>query len=341
MERIFTVLERLVPEAKEMLEIRYQILRQIMHKGPIGRRQIARDLDYTERLVRREIDILKARGAVSILPAGIILTPYGEELLREIDEVMPFLFSTQDLSRRLKLMFGLEEVIIVPGDSFVDYVAKKDLGRVAARYLQKVLFPGCVLAVTGGTTLAEMAEAVSADATWPDVLVVPARGGLGEEMELQAGAIAAKIAKTLGAQYRLLHIPDNLEENTAEVLKRDSHISDVVKTIKRCDILIHGIGAAMEMAARRGLTSEEVQDLEKKGAVGEALRFYFDYNGNIVHEVPGIGLELDDFNNIKKVIAVAGGQNKAKAIEAVLKHGYQKVLITDEGAAKRIAGKNN
>ncbi|SHG76132.1 central glycolytic genes regulator [Thermosyntropha lipolytica DSM 11003] len=336
MERIFTILERLVPEAKEMLEIRYQIIRQIKHKAPVGRRQIAKDLDCTERVIRREIDMLKARGAVNILPAGIILTPYGEELLREIDEVMPFLFNTQYLAKQIKNCFGLEEVIIVPGDSFADYVTKKDLGRVAARYLQKVLYPGAVIAVTGGTTLAEMSEAVGSDVLYPDILVVPARGGLGEEMELQAGTIAAKIAKAIGAQYRLLHIPDNLEENTAEILKEDVHIKDVVARIKACDILIHGIGSAMEMAARRGLTLEEINRLEEKRAVGEALRYYLDGDGNIVYAVPGIGLELGDLLHIKKVIAVAGGRNKAEAIAAVLRHGGPKVLITDEGAASKI-----
>lgn len=336
MERIFTILERLVPEAKEMLEIRYQIVRHIKHKAPVGRRQLARDLGYTERVVRREIDILRARGAVSILPAGIVLTAYGEELLREIDEVMPFLFNTQYLSKQIKSLFNLEEVVIVPGDSFRDYVTKKDLGRVAARYLQKALYPGAVLAVTGGTTLAEMSEAAGSDILYPDVLVVPARGGLGEEMELQAGTIAAKIAKAIGAQYRLLHIPDNLEENTAEILKEDVHIKDVVARIKACDILIHGIGSAMEMAARRGLTMEEISHLEEKRAVGEALRYYLDGDGNIVYAVPGIGLELSDLFHIKKVIAVAGGQNKAEAIAAVLRHGGPRVLITDEGAAEKI-----
>lgn len=339
MERIFTILERLVPEAKEMLEIRYQIIRHIKHKAPVGRRQIAKDLDCTERVIRREIDMLKARGAVNILPAGIILTPYGEELLREIDEVMPFLFNTQYLSKQLKNMFNLEEVVIVPGDSFIDYVTKKDLGRVAARYLQKVLYSGAVVAVTGGTTLAEMSEAVGSDVPYPDVLIVPARGGLGEEMELQAGTIAAKIAKAIGAQYRLLHIPDNLEESTAEILKEDVHIKDVVGKIKSCNILVHGIGSAMEMAARRGLTAEEVSRLEERGAVGEALRYYFDADGNIVYAMPGIGLELDDLAHIKKVIAVAGGQNKAEAIAAVMRHGYPKVLITDEGAANRIVSR--
>ena len=155
---------------------------------------------------------------------------------------------------------------------------EKDLGMTAARHVNKLLFAGCTLAVTGGTTLAEMAAAMCQGNNTADILVVPARG-LGEEMEQQAGAIAARIAKAIGAQYRLLHIPDNLEEGTAEILKNDVHIQRVLSSIKSSNILVHGIGPAMEMANRRGLFAPELFLLEQKQAVGEALRYYFDKKG--------------------------------------------------------------
>lgn len=336
MDRLFTILERFVPEALDLMEIRYQILRQILHKGPVGRRQLTKDLAYTERLVRSEIDILRGKGAIEVTPAGITITSYGEDLLKDIDEMIPFLFSNQVLAEKIKALYGLDEVIIVPGNSSVDYVAKKDLGRVAARYLSKIIYPGAIIAVTGGTTLAEMADAITSEVEFPDVLVVPARGGLGEQMEQQAGTIAAQIARAFGAQYRLLHLPDNLEVSTVEVLKKDLHVRQFINSIKSCNILFHGIGNALEMARRRGLTSEEVNLLQVKGAVGEALRYYFDNRGNIVYEVAGVGLELADLEHVEQVVAVAGGSDKAAAIHSVLSNNHQNVLITDEGAAKTI-----
>lgn len=336
MDRLFTILEQFVPEALELMEIRYRILRQILHKELVGRRQLARDLDYTERLIRSEIDILKNKGAILVTAAGISITPYGEDLLKNIDEIIPFLFSNQLLAAKLKHLFKLEEVIIVPGDSSTDYVAKQDLGRVAARYLVKNLYPGAILAVTGGTTLAQMAQAMPLETEFQEVLVVPARGGLGEQISDQAGTIAAEIAKRIGANYRLLHLPDNLEENTVEVLKKDIHVIEFINSIKSCNILIHGIGSAIEMANRRGLSLEEIDLLKTNGAVGETLRYYFDIKGNIVYEVPGIGLDLEDLQNVELVIAVAGGSEKGLAIESVLSNKYQNILITDEGAARQI-----
>jgi central glycolytic genes regulator len=339
MDKVFTIIERFAPEAIDVMQIRYQILRQVLHRSPIGRRQLCKYLGYTERLVRSEINLLKERGAVTTTPAGINITHYGEELLHDIDELIPFLFDVQSLAEEIKKRFHLDGVIIVPGDSFTDELAKRDLGRAAARYLKRMLYPGSILAVTGGTTLAEMANAIGDGIDIEDVLVVPARGGLGEEMEQQAGTIAAKIAKAIGAQYRLLHIPDNLEEKTARILKKDIHIKEMVNVIKSSNILIHGIGPAIEMANRRGLMEREIKYLHKKEAVGEVLRYYFDRTGKIVYGVPGIGLEFADLENIETVLAVAGGSNKAEAIKAVLSNQRQNILITDEGAAGKIVSR--
>jgi len=336
MNLLFTVMERFAPEAMEIIEIRYRVLRQIIHGQPVGRRQLVKALGYSERTVRGEIDLLRERGAIYTTPAGIYLTPDGEEMLREIDELIPLLFNLQSLADQVKARFNLDEVILVPGDSHYDPLAKKDLGRAAARYLRKTLQPASIMAVTGGTTLAEMAEAIGEGINLPDVLVVPARGGLGEEMEQQAGTIAAKIARAVGGQYRLLHIPDNLEENTAEILKKDVHVAGMVDTIKASQILFHGIGHAQEMASRRGLGPRAMDFLTQHRAVGEALRYYFDEKGTIVYEVPGIGLELADLDKIARVVAVAGGSNKASAIESVLRSGKENVLISDEGAARSI-----
>lgn len=337
MDKFFAIMERFAPEAVEIMVTRYEILRHVLYNQPIGRRQLTKNMGSTERTVRSELDLLKSKGAIKSTGAGIYLTDFGHEMLRDIETLVPGLFHIKSLSEKLKSRFGLREVIIVPGDSNQDPYAQEDLGRAAAEFLHSSLYPGCVVAVTGGTTLAGMARAMRAGVEQAETIcLVPARGGLGENVETQAGNIAAKIAKKIGAQYRLLHIPDNLEKSTAEALKKDIHVKEVLDTIKSVRILLHGIGPADEMAERRGLSAKEKRFLQQNQAQGEALRYYFSQMGKIIFEIPGIGLELEDIQHIEKIIAVAGGSNKADAIAAVLKSGFDHILITDEGAAQKI-----
>ncbi len=336
MQDVIEFIEKMAPEAMQTVRERYDLLRQVKSHQPVGRRQLGRLTGLSERTVRTETDQLKNRGFLLAGTAGVVLSDNGEAALLEAERLIPWFYNLYRLSEQIKVMFKLREVFIVPGDSAVDPAVKQSLGRVAAEWLHSVLEQGIIVAVAGGSTLAEAAAAMPDDPRWQDVCIVPARGGLDEEMELQAGTIAAVMARHLGAQYRLLHIPDHMEAEAIELLMKNSSIREVIKAIKSSDILVHGIGSALEMAHKRDLDAEMIGRLQSLKAVGEALRYYYDHDGNIVAETTGIGLEQADLGNIKTIAAVAGGSNKAEAIRAVLKNGAQHILVTDEAAARGI-----
>ncbi|MGE5453652.1 MAG: sugar-binding transcriptional regulator [Methylocystaceae bacterium] len=336
MEHLVRGLQRLVPEALEVAKYRYYLLREISHHQPIGRRQLSLNLEITERSARSELDWLKARGAVTTTGAGLLLTAEGEELLRESDRLVPFLENLQGLAERLKVRYQLHEVVVVPGDSFNDEYTKKDLGRAGAAALKRHLFDGCSVAVTGGTTLRELAHAVMGGQLPRVKMVLPARGGVGQEMEDQANAIAAQLARSLATTYRLLHVPDQLEAEAMHKLLEDRNIAELLAQIKSCDLVVFGIGSALEMATRRGISLEGIKILEEREAVGEAFRHFFNAQGEMVYSLPGPGLDISDVNQMTTRLAVAGGSNKASAIGAVLKGLSGGVLVTDEGAARAI-----
>lgn len=335
-ETVIANLNEFVPEAMEQARLRFRVLRDVLHHQPVGRRQIAQRLGRSERTARSEIGALKEQGALEITPGGILLTDYGMKLISMMDVVVPYLEGLNPLASRLKQYLGLDEVILVSGDSYIDPLTKKELGRVAARYVKEALLHARILAVTGGSTLAEMGNAITPGPGGHEVLVLPARGGLGERLEEQANAIAAHIAKAMGGNYRLLHIPDSLDQETIDRLMTNQQIAEIVSQLKQCDIVVHGIGSALEMASRRGLAEEALKILEDHQAVGEAFRYYFNAAGEIVYNVAGIGLELSDLDNVSLVVAVAGGSNKAWAIESVLTNRRRGTLISDEGAARTI-----
>jgi len=84
------------------------------------------------------------------------------------------------------------------------------------------------------------------------------------------------------------------------------------------------------------MSEKGVRELIKKGAVGEALGYYFNEEGKIVYTTTSVGLHLEDLKNIEKVIVVAADPAKARAIISVVSPVYHDILITDELTAKEI-----
>ncbi len=336
MRDIINLQQKIAPELIEILERRYTILRYISHSQPVGRRVIAGRVRLGERIVRSELDFLKKQGLLEGDASGVRLTDEGEKLVTQFSDFIRHLKGIHDLEEQLGKRLKLSRAIVVPGNSDEDEMVKKEIGRTAAKYMLEILRGGSIIAVTGGTTVGEVAEAIPASQMPHNVLVVPARGGLREEVEIQANTIAAKIAKRLAAPYRLLHVPDNIGEEAMQSLSRDPHIADITKTIKSADILIHGIGNAEELSVSRGDATDETMRLIRSGAVGEAFGHYFARDGTIVRTIHSLGIRLNDLKNINHVVGVAGGRTKAEAILAVMSNGHETALVTDEAAAKSI-----
>ncbi len=334
MDKIIALQKKIAPEMSSIILFRYRVLRSIYHLQPIGRRALAEQLNDQERRVRNEVEFLREHEWVTMGNQGMQVTPAGEALLEELEEYTRQLQGLTFLEEEIASLYGLGKVIVVTGDSDEDEAVKKELARVTAAYLKSRLTCGAILAVTGGTTLAEVASAIHPADRRCEVTVVPARGGLGEEVEIQANTIAAAIAKGLGASYRLLHVPDALGPEALQTIQGEPKIKEVLALLHRADIVLHGIGAAQEMARRRGMSPGEVAEIVAKGAAGEAFGYYFDIEGRVVYSTSSVGLQLEELPQIGEVIAVGGGRSKAPAAAAVLACKMQDVFITDEGLAR-------
>lgn len=331
---IVEILKHVMPETIDALYRRYSLLRAIGHLAPVGRRLLAENLKTGERIIRSELTVLKELDLVVASVGGVSLTPWGENMLSAMNPYMQELLGLQTMEKQVANHLGIPNVILVPGDSSSDQLVQRELGKAAARALLKEIQEGDTLAITGGTTMLALADAVNSRGH--RVTVVPGRGALGERAEIQASAIAAKLAQALGGHYRLLHAPDNLSRHALEELSQDPSTAEVLALIHRSTLLIHGIGDGLEMAARRQVSGERVAFLREHKAVAEALGYYFDFQGEIVWQANSIGLGIEDLESIKTVIVVAGGKAKARAIRAVAAHHKWNILVSDQGAAEAI-----
>jgi central glycolytic genes regulator len=337
MRQLIELQQQLVPELLDAMRTRYLILSRVMLAGTIGRRTLAGELAMTERMLRAETDFLKEQGLLEIQTAGMSISDEGRTLLERLEPMYSSLFGLSELEERIKTFFGLSQVIVVPGDSENSMHAKRELGKAAAQVLRAALKPDDVVAVTGGTTIAQVANQLTTSTALKSVRFVPARGGLGESHDYQASTIASTMAKRTGGQYRLLHVPDHLGEEAFASLMQEPNIQELVEVIRSARIVVHGIGDAMVMARRRKLEQAMVDEIAAEGALAEAFGFYFDRSGAVVHKMQTIGLRLDDIVKTEVVIAVAGGKDKGEAIAAVMRFGHDDVLVTDEAAALEIA----
>lgn len=326
---------KIAPELISVVEDRYNILRHIQYCQPVGRRALSGMLNMGERIIRAQVEFLKTAGLVDFTPLGMTVTREGTAIMAEMAEYIRLMHGLTGLEDELAAKLGLKRVVIIPGDSSGDQAILRELGRAAASVLGQYLGNNMTIAVSGGTTMAVVAEAVHTSA--PGVTVVPARGGLGEEVEYQANTVASVMAARLGGKYRMLHIPDGLSEEALEViLANDGNARAVADMIRQAHILVHGIGQAKAMAVRRNWNEQEISNIEDHGAVGEALGHYCTLAGKIVHTTNSVGLRLDELDRIGLVVAVAGGRDKAEAIVAVTSAGGHSVLVTDEAAARSI-----
>jgi len=336
MRTLIDAQKKLLPDLLETMQKRYQILQYIRLMQPIGRRVLAANLGLSERVLRSEVEFLKEQSLIDVSSAGMSLTLEGNELLETLEDVMKEVLGLKDLENKIKNILQIKSVIIIAGDSDRSPWVKKEMGRACVACMKEKLASNSIVAVTGGTTLAAVAEMMTPDPKQSDVLFVPARGGLGEDVKNQANTICAKMAEQAKGNYRLLHVPDQLSNEAYQSMIEEPWIKEVLQLIRSATMVVHGIGDAMTMAKRRKTPPDELGKIEKNNAVAEAFGYYFNQEGEVVHKVKTIGIQLEDVEKADFVIAVAGGSSKAKAIKAYVKQAQNSILITDEGAAKEL-----
>ena len=86
-DNLIFVLKYAFPEIEELLPLRFNLLNSIKFNQPVGRRMLSGTMGYTERVVRRECDILKDNNLIDYYPDGMRLTQKGFEVLEALTEV--------------------------------------------------------------------------------------------------------------------------------------------------------------------------------------------------------------------------------------------------------------
>src|SRR5690625_7387969 len=91
-------------------------------------------------------------------------------------------------------------------------------------YLKNTIHTDCTIAVTGGTTMSAVADAMVPLDKQGQCIYVPARGGIGEKVENEANANVAKMAEQAKGDYRLLYVFEPLSEASYNMMINETSI---------------------------------------------------------------------------------------------------------------------
>src|SRR5690625_4673955 len=239
MKDLIQAQKMIYPDLLEVMQKRYTILYTISLFEPIGRRGIVEQTKFPERFIRKEIELLQNQNLVQMTTKGMFITEIGKDMVSNLHQFNRELSGISHLEKQLMQKIGIERVIVVPGDCDQHEFIKQELGRATVLFLKTIVDRNVTIAVTGGTTMAAVAEAMVPFEKY-ECVFVPARGGIGEKVENQANTIVARMAKAEKGNYHLLHVPDPLSELLYQSLIKESSIADTLNIIKSANFVIHG-----------------------------------------------------------------------------------------------------
>jgi DNA-binding transcriptional regulator LsrR (DeoR family) len=234
------------------------------------------------------------------------------------------------LEREVASMLGLGRIYVAPG-----IADSNDPGPVVAQavgqaLLESKLQPGQALLVSWGRATWSISRANLPPL--PDVVVVPAVGGLSDdEPWFQTNETARRIAAMVGGQIRLLHAPAFPSNELRTSLLAEASIRSAVACWDDAAALLVGIGAWPKSEppppASFGLDGEILAK-----AVGDVAGRAFDANGQILpYEAESrlLAVTREQISTIPRRIAVAVGVRKVDAILGAARSGLINVLVTD------------
>ena len=230
--------------------------------------------------------------------------------------------------------FGLKDAFVVP-TPLDSSAINQSIAQSAAHYVSDHLSEDGYLNIGYGDTVSRMLGFLAKNRE-ESLNVVSLTGGVSYYLP------------TVGTTAYSMHLfltPSPLVVSSRQVrdaLLDEKSLQDVSTMTEYADMSVVGIGAAVEGATvlRNGILNEgELTVLKMQGAVGDVLNHFMDKDGNLIQteiEDRVISTDLDKLRQLKNVVGVAGGKDKATAIKAVLNGGYLNVLITDSDTAAEL-----
>jgi DNA-binding transcriptional regulator LsrR (DeoR family) len=289
--------------------------------------EIAKQLGLSQASVSRLLQRSKQEGIIRIsvhIPSGV----YTE------------------MEERLVQKFHLRDAIVVDCLEDNETIVLRDIGASAAYYLESAVRPNDVIGISSwSATLLALVDALHSIPGKQGIKVVQILGGVGSPgSEVHASRLTSRLAALLNGKAIFLPAPGVVGSEAArQVLLSDEYVRQTVSLFDEVTIALVGIGAVepSPLLAQSGnvFSAEELQLLNRQGAVGDICLRFFDAHGCPVDsglDKRVISMSLEQLQGVDRAIAAAGGKRKYASILGALCGRWINILITDQFTAERL-----
>jgi DNA-binding transcriptional regulator LsrR (DeoR family) len=254
-----------------------------------------------------------------------------------ITEPLP---ATSQLAEEVMEHYGLLGVTV--GPAFEGETPMEAAASAMARRIENIAASGSVTIAAGwGRTLSMSAREVRRLPT-SGVSIVDAFGHATTAQTVSSVEVSSMLASKFGA--KVMHMPSPAFAASREVAINFFESAPVAVALSRAreaDVALVSIGITGpdSLLIGEGLMEPDTMErIEAAGAVGEVLACYYDADGNSISvpELHTVGLRYHDLQEIRRVVGVAGGEEKAATVRGAVAAGILKELAIDETLAKAL-----
>jgi DNA-binding transcriptional regulator LsrR (DeoR family) len=281
---------------------------------------------------------IAARLGLSKMTVSRMLQKAKESKIIQIEIGLPFQLD-KALAEQIEVRYGIEKAIVVKKGGMERQHVSELIGRVCAFYIGLSLSDGDILGLGVGNTIGQVIRNL-VPMKVKNVRIVQLMGGLADVTYKNPFTIVQETCRKLNAEGTLLTSFATVENEEI----RNSIIYNTPMGVQirnkwgKCSEAILGIGTIERgtLLSPTLITTEETEKLKQLGAVGDILGHCFDRNGTFITsdlEKKLVSIPVDMLKRIPQRLAVAGGEEKARAIRGALLSGIITTLMTDDKTA--------
>ena len=247
-----------------------------------------------------------------------------------------------ELLHQLQLAFRLKDARVVSAP-LPEQSLRTVLASAASEWLAEQLEDNLTVGLGLGRTVALMRETFSVTRPVSCRFVTLEGVGVSPNAGFAAYDVTSRLAEAAGGTAGIISAPTFVSSpEVRSALMAEPSVRDGLEVARKAGLMLQSVGSVTTDALlfRHGtLSGEDLGELEKAGAVGDALGHFFDANGEHIPwptDNLHIGLTLNDLKACPRSALVAGGQDKVTAIRAAIRGGFVNTLITDAETAQQL-----